>query len=196
MTIIHNEAAYEAAIKAKIKENAATTRERKWFANDDRAKEIWDFVRHNAHNNDFLGKMWDSIMEWGALTENQRNAVVRTMDAQAERKAKMQAENAKSSYVGEIGDRMSFDCEVIFRVAKPNPYGYSSNDGACIIHHQEFTYIVGMKQGDDMIIYFGSGKLGHAKKGDTVKFDAKIKKHDMRDGVRQTIIQRPTKIQL
>ena len=193
---IQNEIAYEAAIKRRIRENANTTRERNWYANDDRAKEISDFVRHNAHDNEFLGKMWDSILDWGALTENQRNAVVRHMDGQEERRAKMQAENAKSSYVGEIGDRMSFECEVIFRVAKPNPYGYSSNAGAAIIHHQEFTYIVGMKQGDDMIIYFGSGKLGHAKKGDTIKFDAKIKKHDQRDGVRQTIIQRPTKIQL
>lgn len=193
---IHNDIAYEAAIKRRIRENANTTRERDWFANDNRAKEIWDFVRHNAHNNDFLGKMWDSIMQWGALTENQRNAVVRTMDAQEERRVRMQAENAKSSHVGTVGDRVSFECEVIFRIAKPSPYGYSSSDGATIISHNELTYILGMKQGDDMIMYFGSGKLGHAKKGDTVKFDAKVKKHDERDGVKQTIVQRPTKIQL
>ena len=48
----------------------------------------------------------------------------------------------------------------------------------------------------DMIIYKGTGELSNAKKGDAVSFMAKVKEHGERDGQKQTIVQRPTKIEI
>jgi len=47
-----------------------------------------------------------------------------------------------------------------------------------------------------MIIYKGTGSLSNAKKGDSVRFVAKVKEHGERDGQKQTIIQRPTKVEI
>ena len=53
-----------------------------------------------------------------------------------------------------------------------------------------------MKSGDDMIIFKGTGELSYGKKGDAVSFMAKVKEHGERDGQKQTIVQRPTKIEI
>ena len=77
MSHIHNEAAYERARVRKIKANAAIGRKRRWIESDPRAQEVIDFLagRYNDNPSSFLGKMEDSLFEWGSLTDNQRNAV-------------------------------------------------------------------------------------------------------------------------
>ena len=184
MSHIHNEAAYQASIKAKIKANANKTRFREWLGKDERAQEIIDFLRGSFYDNpnSFLGKMEKAFDNWGSLTEGQRNAVVKIIDQQAERQAKFDAEKEKSNHIGTVGERMQFEAEVVFRVMLEGVYGT--------------VYIVGMKSGDDMIIFKGTGELSYVKKGDTVSFMAKVKEHGERDGQKQTIIQRPSKIEI
>lgn len=198
MSHIHNEAAYEAAKARKIKANASIGRRKKWLAADPRAQEVIDFLagRYNDNPSSFLGKMEDSLLEWGSLTDNQRNAVCKIIDQQAERQEKFDAEKLKSKHIGIVGERMEFAATVVFKVQLDSGYGYSSQDGAAIVHHADYFYIVGMKIADDMIIYKGTGSLANAKKGDDVRFVAKIKEHGERDGQKQTIIQRPTKVEI
>ena len=199
MSHIENEVAYERARVRKIKANAAIGRKRRWIESDPRAQEVIDFLagRYNSNNpNSFLGKMEESLHEWGSLTENQRNAVCKIIDQQAERQAKFDAEKLKSNHIGTVGERMEFEATVVFKVQLDSGYGYSSQDGAAIVHHPDYFYIVGMKIADDMIIYKGTGSLSNAKKGDSVRFVAKVKEHGERDGQKQTIIQRPTKVEI
>lgn len=184
MSHIHNEAAYEAAIKAKIKANACKTRFRKWLDKDERAQEVIDFIRGRNYDNpsSFLAQMEKSFDDWGALTEGQRNAVCKIIDQQAERKAEYDAQKLKSNHIGIVGERMQFNAEVLFRVWVEGAYG--------------IIYIVGMRSGDNMIVFKGNGDLADAKKGDTVSFMAKVKDHGERDGQKQTIVQRPTKVEI
>ena len=199
MSHIQNEAAYERARVRKIKANAAIGRKRRWIESDPRAQEVIDFLagRYNSNNpNSFLGKMEESLHEWGSLTENQRNAVCKIIDQQAERQAKFDAEKEKSNHIGTVGERMEFEATVVFKVQLDSGYGYSSQDGAAIVHYPDYFYIVGMKIADNMVIYKGTGSLSNAKKGDSVRFVAKVKEHGERDGQKQTIVQRPTKIEI
>ena len=198
MSHIHNEAAYERARVRKIKANAAIGRKRRWIESDARALEVINFLagQYNVNPNSFLGKMEDSLFEWGSLTENQRNAVCKIIDQQAERQAKFDAEKLKSNHIGTVGERMEFEATVVFKVTIDSGFGYSSQDGAAIVNHSVYFYIVGMKSGDDMIIYKGTGDLSTFNKGDAVSFTAKVKEHGERDGQKQTIVQRPTKVRL
>lgn len=199
MSHIENEVAYERARVRKIKANAAIGRKRRWIESDPRAQEVIDFLagRYNSNNpNSFLGEMEESLHEWGSLTENQRNVVCKIIDQQAERQAKFDAEKLKSNHIGTVGERMEFEATVVFKVQLDSGYGYSSQDGAAIIKHSVYFYIVGMKSGDDMIIYRGTGDLSTFNKGDAVSFTAKVKEHGERNGQKQTIVQRPTKVRL
>tara|TARA_R100001463_G_scaffold710_8_gene3288 strand:+ start:1833 stop:2504 length:672 start_codon:yes stop_codon:yes gene_type:complete len=84
-----------------------------------------------------------------------------------------------SSHVGQIDDRIDLDCTLEFIHTYATYYG----DGV----------LNSMKDANgNVITYFGSRPLG--EKGDKVTFSAKIKKHDEYKGIKQTIIQRPTKI--
>ena len=84
-----------------------------------------------------------------------------------------------SNHVGQVDDRIDFDCTIDFTYTYATFYG----DGV----------LNSMKDANgNVITYFGSRPLG--EKGDKVTFSAKVKKHDEYKGIKQTIIQRPTKI--
>ena len=84
-----------------------------------------------------------------------------------------------SSHVGQIDDRIDFDCTLEFT------HSYVTYYGEGVLNS--------MKDANgNVITYFGSRSLG--EKGDKITFSAKIKKHDEYKGIKQTIIQRPTKI--
>ena len=48
--------------------------------------------------------------------------------------------------------------------------------------------------GDDLIVYWGWAELGEV--GDAVEFDARVKKHDEYKDEKQTVVNRPTKIDI
>ena len=84
-----------------------------------------------------------------------------------------------SSHVGEVDQRIDFDLTIDFT------YGYETAYGLGVLNSMKDA-------SGNVITYFGSRSLG--EKGDKVTFSAKIKKHDEYKGIKQTIIQRPTKI--
>ena len=178
---------YEAGIKRNIKLNARITRDKKFHEEVSDAKEITDFLEPYGYHgelesNGFLSKMAWALEEWGSLTEGQLAPVRKAMVKATERNAefeKMKADNAaKSDYIGTVGVRQSFVLTVNHVHAMDGFYGMS--------------YINICSDADDnIVIYKGSNPWG---KGSAVECVAKIKDHDVREGAKQTIIQRPTKV--
>lgn len=170
---------YDDAILSYKIANAAKRRRDEWLASDDRAQEITDYV---CGRTGFLGDMNDAICRFGAPTDGQRAAIIKCIDADKLRQAKWGAEKAKSQHIGTVGERQAFAAKVVFNADYETLYG--------------ITYVVGMKVGDDLIIARGTSALAWAKKGDDVEFMAKIIEHGERDGQKQTIVNRPTKIKI
>ena len=92
---------------------------------------------------------------------------------------KMKAERAvKSNYVGTVGVRQEFVLTVVYVHAFEGVYGWSYIN---ICHDAD----------ENVVVYKGTQDWG---KGSEVTCMAKIKNHDVREGEKQTIIQRPTKV--
>lgn len=203
-TFIENEARYEAAKERNIRINGNKTRAAKWLATEggQRANnflhqfdEFEPIYRDNGYFEelhpvvkaclgDFYTKMRDSVIEWGALTEGQTNAVLAMIargEARVAERAKAredarQADADKSGWIGTVGERSLFTLTIRMVVEIEGMYGYS--------------YLHVMHDADgNVVVYKGSNQLG--KKGDTVTVKATIKEHDTRDGVKQTKISRP-----
>jgi len=171
---------YVAAVARNRRANAATGRRNRWIASDERAQEVIDFLDAYTYETGFLGKMSQAVSEWGELTEKQYAAVIKIIDDRKAQAAEREANKLKSQHVGTIGQRQAFEAQVVFATYYDTQWGT--------------TYVTGMKSGDDMIIAKGTSDLSWAKKGDKVEFMAMVKEHDERDGEKQTIINRPTKI--
>jgi len=171
---------YVAAVARNRRANAATGRRNRWIASDERAQEVIDFLDAYTYETGFLGKMSQAVSEWGELTEKQYAAVIKIIDDRKAQAAEREANKLKSQHVGTIGQRQAFEAQVVFATYYDTQWGT--------------TYVTGMKSGDDMIIAKGTSDLSWAKKGDKVEFMAMVKEHGERDGEKQTIINRPTKI--
>lgn len=85
----------------------------------------------------------------------------------------------KSEYVGNIGERLEITLHLDYVKSFMSYYGPS------ILH-------ICSDDNGNQIIYKGSVCLG--KSLETIKVKAKIKSHNVHDGIHQTIIERPKKI--
>ena len=183
---IENEAAYSAAIKRNIINNALKT----WMANTDRAEEILTALNagrvinaesgYFSYTEDFIGAIAWAIDTYGKLTEKQSAAVLKGIDArQAKREqwAQERAErDAASEWVGEVGKRIELTLNVNHVVTLCGEYGMTFIN----LCRDDFG---------NAVVYKGSNDLKfHA---DKVTVKATIKAHETRDGVKQTIISRP-----
>lgn len=203
--MIHDEAAYQAAIERRIKMNRVKGNQARWLAESPTAQTCIDFleacgqfaatditdydgafIARRAHPvvvasyGDFYSKMQDSFMDWGRLTPGQERAVLGMIEkANARLAARAEAkaaDAATSKHVGTIGERRDFDLTCLFRTSFEGSFGY--------------VHIHGFKDADgNTVIYKGSNII--AAKGDVVTLKATIKDHGERDGVAQTIISRP-----
>lgn len=172
---------YLAAIERNKRANAATGRRNRWIARDERAQEVIDFLDQYMYEPDgFLSKMANTVYDWGELSEKQYAAVIKIIDERKARAAEREANKLKSQHVGTVGQRQAFEAEVVFATYYDTQWGT--------------TFVTGMKSGDDIIVAKGTSDLSWAKKGDKVEFMAMVKEHSERDGEKQTIVNRPTKI--
>jgi len=197
MRQIQNEAAYDAAIKRNIIGNALKT----WRANTDRAGEVESAVeagrRFNdygditGYSDDFIGSIARALDTYGKLTPNQTAAVLKGIDARAARKAewaeKQAALNVTRQYLGEVGKKIT----VTVAVCKTIVIEGLQFDG-----RHGFNFIHILEDADkNVLIYKGHGAaFDGVDKGDTITITATVKSHTERDGVKQTIIQRPKKV--
>ena len=132
---------------------------------------------------DFMDSMRNSIDEYGALTENQTNAVRKSFQRaqenireRAERRIeKIENERNNSKHVGILNTRREFTLICEKQLSFDGMYGT--------------TYINICKDEEgNVIIYKGSNAF---TENVTITVVATVKAHEERDGVAQTIIARP-----
>ena len=179
--VIHNEVAYNNAIKRNIIENAKKT----WRANTDRAGEI-EFALNagrteHSYTDNFIGAMAAAFDTYGKLSVKQSAAILKGIDAMAARKAEWTAKNAAvnatRAHVGAVGDKLTVTLIVKHIVCVESQFGTN------------YIHICEDEQAN-IIIYKGKSS-GFPLKGETATIVATVKEHALRDGIKQTIIQRP-----
>lgn len=185
--VIENPVAYHNAVKSYIIANAQKT----WRTKTERAGEIESAltagIQHNSHGDfmgyedSFIGSMANSFYTWGKLSEKQCAAILKGIDAKIARKAewadKEAALNASRTHLGEVGAKITFILTCVHVVELDGMYGT--------------TYINICEDADkNVVIYKGNAK-GFPEKGETATITATVKDHGVRNGVKQTVIQRP-----
>lgn len=111
-------------------------------------------------------------------SDRQLEVLEQTIARIAARKAERAALVAGSSHVGTVGERI----ELVLTVDKVLSYSFGQWPTIT-------TYINLCKdQAGNMVVYKGSNAW---EQGETIKVKATVKEHGERDGVKQTIIQRP-----
>jgi hypothetical protein len=194
MANVEHQAAWEAGRKRNILANARKT----WLENTPRALEILDAAEDGRVYNDygnvsykegFMGSMASALDTFGKLSPKQSEAVIKGIDARAARKAewadKKVALDANRQHLGTVGEKINLTLTIGHIVVLHGMYGTS--------------YIYIMEDADkNTVIYKGNSTVvgwtpeGQPRgKGDTLTITATIKEHGVREGVKQTIIQRP-----
>lgn len=180
MTTVQHPEAYESAIKARIIANA-----RKTFLSaypDALTIVAWcDKGRDGSdYKGTFAGSLAKSLDLYGKLTDKQVEAVRNAMAKDAARKQewadKKSAENATKQWVGEVKGKIEITLTVNHVVILDGYYG------------KTWLHICSDQDGNE-VIYKGTSAF--FEKGETGIVIATVKEHVIRDGRKQTIIQRP-----
>jgi hypothetical protein len=216
------EDAYVRAAESIIKGRAAEKKLREFKENNPDGEALIKFVAekaftwvtdaewYKAGNNiknieprNFFDKIHLSIVEWGAPTQGQADAIRRIIDQEASKKAEWAARDALSTHIGDVGSKIEVEAVVYFQTGFSTQFGY--------------TTITGFRAGDNIIIHKGTApKVDSVKqdktnsrydwntnkwvqvefkreveKGDRVILKATVKEHGERNGVKQTIVTRP-----
>ena len=209
---VENAQAYIRAAQARIEGNARKGRATRWLASHPEAQRAHDFlfacgdfasaqvldaddyvISNTTHPlveasyGDFRQKMFDSLVEWGSLTDGQTAAVVKMIERAQERIAKReemkQSQRNDCQHVGVNGERSIFDLTVTFKTGFETQFGW--------------TNVIGMTDAEgNVYVYKGSSTLKNDQgdcqitKGDRVVLTATLS-HGERDGVKQNILKRP-----
>jgi len=184
---IENPVAYENAVKRYIIGNAQKT----WRANTQRAEEIeialsvgvvtndrGDFA---GFKDDFMGSMAKAFHTYGKLTLKQSEAILKGIDARAARKAewasKQAALDADRVHVGEVGAKVTLVLTCVHTISFESSFGT--------------VWINICEDADKNAIIYKGNANGFPQKGETATIIATVKEHGVRNGVKQTVIQRP-----
>jgi hypothetical protein len=176
MNFIDDEAAYEAAIKRKIK-NAANA---KFLRENPDGYDVVAFLADASSWSEFAKSLHNSYEDRGTLSIGQM-AAARSMiaKAQARKAERLAARNAPASvghHVSTVGQREVFTITINKLMEMEGMYGTT------------YIHICADANGN-VIVYKGSSELGEP--GDTVVVKATVKEHTAYNGVAQTIINRP-----
>jgi hypothetical protein len=185
--VIYNESAYNAATHSYILQNARTTFCRTypdaeaiidWCVSFKTYDEGGYFV---GYKDGFGGSLAKALDSYGKLTEGQVNAVRKILADRAARKAewadKEAAINANRQHLGEVGKKVTLVLTVKHIVYIDGVYGTT-----CIHICEDAN--------QNVVIYKGNAS-GFPDKGETATIVATVKEHGVRNGVKQTVIQRP-----
>ena len=183
---IEHEAAWLAGRKRNIIANARKT----WTANTVRANEIIDAIdagrSYDGYGNvsyeeGFMGSMARAFDTYGKLSPKQSEAILKGIDARAAKKAEWDSEeaalNAKRAHIGSVGQKVTLELTVVHVVVLEGMYGT--------------TYINICEDADQNVVIYKGSSNAIPGKGHTVNVTATVKEHGVRDGVKQTVIQRP-----
>jgi hypothetical protein len=186
MVNVEYPAAWEAARKRNIIANAQKT----WKANTPRAEEILDAAEAGrvysdqgnvSYKEGFMGSMAQALDTFGKLTPKQCDAILKGIDARAAKKAEWASEkaalDAKRAHIGTVGQKATMTLTTVHLVILDGVYGTN--------------YIFIMEDADQNVVIYKGKSECMPNKGETATVTATIKEHGVRDGVKQTVIQRP-----
>lgn len=193
---VEDETAYVNAAIRRIKANARKSRFAKWQAMPDVAA-VEKFISAGAaRGSKFFADMEKAIDELGGLSDKQLAAVRASMARADAKKQELRARDAGSAHVGTVGKRVSVRAVVSFVTSYENAYGTTFVTGLRDEAGNVFIY-----KGRQLGVYEprtpgGPGFWRPAERGLVATFSAGVKAHVERDGVKQTILQRITKLTL
>jgi hypothetical protein len=187
---IEHPAAYANAVKRNILENARKTFERTYADHE----VVLGFIDGGRDYNDngqitykenFLGSLASAYDRFGKLTEGQVNAVRKCIAQRAERRAewadKQAALNANRQHLGAVGQKVTLTLTVVHIVVLDGAYGTN--------------YIHICEDADQNVVIYKGKAIDFPLKGETATVTAVVKEHGVREGVKQTVIQRPKVLQ-
>lgn len=120
---------------------------------------------------DFLSDIISKGRKYGSISEAQAKFANLTADREIAR----QKENENADWVGAIGERIAIEGTIFFTNSFASQFG--------------LVTITGIKDGAGNI-YIQKG-ISIGIKGDFISIKATVKEHQLRDGIKQTIITRP-----
>ncbi len=185
MANVEYQEAWEAGRKRNILMNARKT----WLANTPRAFEILDAVEAGrdydlgrvSYKEGFMGSMARALDTFGKLTPKQSEAVLKGIDARAAKRAEWASEkaalDAKREYIGTVGQKVTLTLTTVHIVVLDGMYGTN------------YLYIC--EDADKNVVIYKGKSYDFPLKGETATMTATVKEHGVRDGVKQTVIQRP-----
>ena len=183
---IEHPAAYANAVKRNILENARKTFEHT-YADHEAVLGFIDGGREYNDNNrvtykeGFVGSLAQAYDSFGKLTEGQVNAVRKCIVQREERRAewasKRAALNANCQHLGTVGQKVTLTLTVVHIVVLDGAYGTN--------------YIHICEDADQNVVIYKGKAIDFPLKGETATVTAVVKEHGVREGVKQTVIQRP-----
>ena len=189
--IIDNPEAYARATKARIIANANKTfcktysdfeEIESFLAGGRICDDMGDF---KAYKDGFVGSLASAYDNYGKLTEKQVLAVRKCIEANKARKAewadKKALLDATRQHIGTIGEKITLSLTCVHVIELDSTYGT--------------IYINICEDSDKNIIIYKGNAIGFPCKGETATIKATVKEHGVRDGVKQTVIQRPKAIE-
>jgi len=187
-TIIDNPAAYAEATRARIIANANKTFCRTYpdYADIEAFLSTgvtFDAYERKIYKDGFVGSVAAAYDNYGKLTEKQVAAVRKCIAQREARRAewadKQAAIDAAREYVGIIGDK------IVLTLTLKKVINVDTNFGPIGIFIFEDA-------NQNVIIYKGGcDAVWNLAEGETVTLKATVKEHGTRNGVKQTLIQRP-----
>jgi hypothetical protein len=186
-TVIENPVAYEKATKARILANATKT----FYKTFSDAADIEGFLaagriyddegNFKFYKDGFVGSLACAFDSYGKLSEKQVEAVRKCILANIARKAEWASKkaelDAKKEYVGAVGEKITIALTCVYVVPLDGVYGR--------------TYINICEDANKNIVIYKGNSIDFPCKGETATIKATIKELGVRNGVKQTVIQRP-----
>jgi len=189
---IDNPAAYAAATKARIISNAKITFSRT-YEDHESIENFLAFGRiyddegnFKFYKEGFVGSLASAFDNYGKLSEKQVEAVRKCIIANQARKAewasKQAALNANRQHIGVIGEKITLTLTLKKVINLDTNFGMI---GLFIFEDAD----------QNVIIYKGnSDAVWQLAEGESVTLKFSVKEHGVRNGVKQTLIQRPKTI--
>jgi hypothetical protein len=192
--VIENEAAYYAAAKRNIIANAMKTF-RKTHEDAEAieaaidAGRVYDDRGNFTYADGFIGSMARSFDTYGKLTPNQVAAIRKGIESRAARKAewadKQATANDHLQHLGAVGEKIILTLTIKKFITFDSAYGV-----------QQLAILEDADR--NVVIYKGNSRAinnnangSYTAEGDTITITATVKEHGVRNGVKQTVIQRP-----
>lgn len=95
---------------------------------------------------------------------------------------------ARSQHVGTVGEKIALELTVQHIVVFP---GYYANVHCHILKDDNGNVVIYKKSGGRIVKGRSMGRNIEVQKGDKITLEAKVKSHGEREGVKQTVIERP-----